>query len=491
MQNGLQNTLSDIGSCSAFQDLLIRLRILHHGDHSGVEQLLQRQNVNSNFNVGGMRVDQTLIPTLLPDDFIVSPSDCSTQYDSSPTLLTNVLYKFAAQTANPEVEHSFVNAFHGVDFDGAGMTAAHPEAGSHRMPMFPLLANSNDAACKVSTPPDTPIKPLRPQQPRLGTLEMGRVPVSCISASAVNQTTILPPPVSIPHFVSLSASDVMAIASAYSGESIANPGMFSMSNGPSGSSSSSSHSSTAGSPHTQPEKIPSTRDATENTNEFDFLDPALDWSIPAIPGLCGWSVQTKTGRTSFHNWTSAVSKNQPEDAEWYKTSMYTMQLRMELNPFELPALNELDLTTICGYEMELSLVGHEVSTDVMEEGLRFTCGGPFHLKRKETSTWIGRTDRFQPTLLSFINIGMRTPFRLRLSIHGLSAHRARVAEWNSVSPVMSVKSKKRKHWFSSMLVTNVRVKRDRETAATDGADSANDENDDELPWSKRVFSAAR
>eukprot|EP00762_Andalucia_godoyi_P008101 ANDGO_02172.mRNA.1 hypothetical protein len=56
------------------------------------------------------------------------------------------------------------------------------------------------------------------------------------------------------------------------------------------------------------------------------------WSLPPIPGLMRFTMLSRTGRTDFHVWLNATSEVTPEDSEWYKTSVYTLLLRLEILP---------------------------------------------------------------------------------------------------------------------------------------------------------------
>lgn len=56
------------------------------------------------------------------------------------------------------------------------------------------------------------------------------------------------------------------------------------------------------------------------------LEQPETWTVPAIPGCCSFEIETRTGRAPFHPWLRET------DHEWYKTSVYTVRVRMVLDP---------------------------------------------------------------------------------------------------------------------------------------------------------------
>eukprot|EP00762_Andalucia_godoyi_P004602 ANDGO_05209.mRNA.1 hypothetical protein len=64
-----------------------------------------------------------------------------------------------------------------------------------------------------------------------------------------------------------------------------------------------------------------------------------EWSDPCIPGVSRFVVYSKTGRTAFHTWKPSYDEMNLEDAEWYKTSVYTLCIRIELAGHERSSLS--------------------------------------------------------------------------------------------------------------------------------------------------------
>eukprot|EP00762_Andalucia_godoyi_P008097 ANDGO_02162.mRNA.1 hypothetical protein len=429
------------------------------------------------------------------------PNVCAPSMASVPGYLCGAPQNGHALFAmNPEPELSFPDSLQEVSYVD-GTTGLQVVAGKRRRSLFPVAQMpSNALLCPTSTgdgstPHATPMKLLVPatKVTQAGTMfgmdfapqhaptliSAPRVDRSASSSSSATTMSRDGPS---------SASSTTSSSSDGSRSGTTNGSFFGSLGGNSSNPALIAQNTASVTSCTKTGRILPTREASEI--RFDFTEPTLDWSIPAIPGLTGWSVQTKTGRTSFHSWTSAMAENQPEDTEWYKTSVYTVQVRMDFNPSEVPmptASNLANPSTIYNYEMELTLAQHNDTNYIMQEGLRFTRGGPYHLKRKGQSTWVGRTCTFQPSRFSFVHNGKHIPFRLRLSVRGLNAQGQRVAEWISVSPPMFVKSKKPKHVLS--MHETASGKRDRETAALD-ATSSGDE-DDELPPPKTIARPAQ
>jgi hypothetical protein len=154
------------------------------------------------------------------------------------------------------------------------------------------------------------------------------------------------------------------------------------------------------------------------------------WSSPSMPHLARFAMLSKTGRTTFHPWSKPIDDNHPEDSEWYKTSVYTLCMRIELQ-LDYPD-DEL--------EAHVDLV-HHIDLTPIADGLTMHREAPFKIKKRSFACFQGRIGPFAPQKFSFVHNGKHAPFRLRVRIRCPSLAGV---EFSTISPPFMVKSKKPK-----------------------------------------------
>jgi hypothetical protein len=199
---------------------------------------------------------------------------------------------------------------------------------------------------------------------------------------------------------------------------------------------------------------------------FPGGDPvSSDWSFPAIEGLQQWMVMSKTGRNVLHAWTSAIDENQPEDTEWYKTSVYTFSIRADFAPgYCTTGPDGLDEDR--DFELELELIGHDDHV-LVSDALKFHKSAISKLKRRSPVTFLAKIGPFSPMKFSFVHNGKHVPYRFRIVIREMRLGRC-VAQYESLSPPLFLKSKKPKGSVS----IHEAAKTKKRHSPTDDADAA-------------------
>lgn len=182
--------------------------------------------------------------------------------------------------------------------------------------------------------------------------------------------------------------------------------------------------------------------AAEPVPRFPHRSEALksekDWTRPVIPGMKEFAVLCKTGRCNFHRWAPAEDNARPHDSEWYKTSVYSMCLRLEVDSSD-SAVEEILAS--------LELVQFD-DLEIVDGGLLFSGKGKSaRLRSKSPGVFHGRLGPFSPSKFSFVHNGKHVPFRLKLTMDVTSAANsdrgaARSVSYISLSPPIFVKSKK-------------------------------------------------
>jgi hypothetical protein len=128
------------------------------------------------------------------------------------------------------------------------------------------------------------------------------------------------------------------------------------------------------------------------------------------------SLQTRTGRIPYHSWVAkhehAGHPNEVNDAEWYKTSVYSIRMSFCVSGASLSTEKD-DLP----YEVTVQLL-REKDGEVQPDGLSFQKPHPFSIAAKRAAdnvvTYEGELGPFSPAKFSFVHHGSAVRFRLRL-----------------------------------------------------------------------------
>jgi hypothetical protein len=160
-------------------------------------------------------------------------------------------------------------------------------------------------------------------------------------------------------------------------------------------------------------------------------------------------VLSKTGRISLHPWRAGSDSNHPEDAEWYKTSVYTLSARLEFAPGHSPPVATASTSPTNhqpnggGQIIADVMLVHSADHSIVDEGLTLQKAGPFVITPRGSDVCQGEIGPFSPAKFSFrhnYKDGDHPRFRLRLTFRIPGDH----IEYESFSPAFLVKSKKPK-----------------------------------------------
>eukprot|EP00762_Andalucia_godoyi_P004600 ANDGO_05092.mRNA.1 hypothetical protein len=152
------------------------------------------------------------------------------------------------------------------------------------------------------------------------------------------------------------------------------------------------------------------------------------WTQAEMPNVKRVTILSKTGRTQYHPWKGSDLED-PEDVEWYKTSVYTLCMRIELN--EELALEEFETEVHLHTDSDLKVV---------DAGLKFHKCGPYRIGRRSQAMYQGEIGPFSPIVFSFNHNGEQARFRISITIKNLRTG----DECIVVSPSFIIKSKKPK-----------------------------------------------
>jgi hypothetical protein len=152
------------------------------------------------------------------------------------------------------------------------------------------------------------------------------------------------------------------------------------------------------------------------------------WTQAEMTNVKRVTILSKTGRTTYHPW-KGTDCDDPEDAEWYKTSVYTLCMRIELT--EEVQLEEFEAEVMLLNDADLSIVA---------DGLKMHKMGPFRVGRRSQAMYQGEIGPFQPSTYSFNHNGEHMRFRLSVVIRNMKSQQ----DCCIVSPSFLIKSKKPK-----------------------------------------------
>lgn len=124
--------------------------------------------------------------------------------------------------------------------------------------------------------------------------------------------------------------------------------------------------------------------------------------MPPIPGLLGFSVMSRTGRIAYHPWRPTQDSIHLEDSEWYKTSIYTLCVRLDFA--SSPSLPDAEFHD-CVFPHEQLLVEvflvHASDLSTVDGGLQSHKAGPFVVAKRGPGVFSGEVGPFSPAKFSF------------------------------------------------------------------------------------------
>eukprot|EP00762_Andalucia_godoyi_P002493 ANDGO_02725.mRNA.1 hypothetical protein len=171
------------------------------------------------------------------------------------------------------------------------------------------------------------------------------------------------------------------------------------------------------------------------------------WSVPGLPLLKHFVVLSKTGRISYHPWRASASQSNPEDSEWYKTSVYTLSARIEFSASPFSVIPGASPGSVLAADVFLV---HAHDFTIVDDGLSFHKEGPFVFVQRSPEIFTGELGPLSPAKFSFrhnYKDGEHPRFRLCLQFKAqglVNGGDVQPAEWTCFSPPFLVKSKKPK-----------------------------------------------